>query len=79
LIVLDDPNSSLDYEGERMLFTAIERMKSRGMTVFIMTHRMGILPVTNKIAIMLNGTVSAFGDSERISVGGPCQSQLLAL
>lgn len=30
LIVLDDPNSSLDYDGERMLFTAIERMKSRG-------------------------------------------------
>ncbi|TBA83779.1 type I secretion system permease/ATPase [Rhizobium ruizarguesonis] len=66
LIVLDDPNSSLDYDGERMLFTAIERMKSRGMTVVIITHRMGILPVTNKIAIMRNGTVAAVGDSERI-------------
>jgi ATP-binding cassette subfamily C protein len=66
LIVLDDPNSSLDYDGERMLFTAIERMKSRGMTVVIITHRMGILPVTNKIAIMRNGTVTAFGDSDRI-------------
>ncbi|AHG44009.1 ABC transporter ATP-binding protein [Rhizobium leguminosarum bv. trifolii CB782] len=66
LIVLDDPNSSLDYDGERMLFTAIERMRSRGMTVVIITHRMGILPVTNKIAIMRNGMVAAFGDSERI-------------
>ncbi|PZM12833.1 type I secretion system permease/ATPase [Rhizobium tubonense] len=66
LIVLDDPNSSLDYDGECMLFKAIERMKSRGMTVVIITHRMGILPVTNKIAIVRNGTVSAFGDSERI-------------
>ncbi|WP_392709957.1 type I secretion system permease/ATPase [Rhizobium ruizarguesonis] len=66
LIVLDDPNSSLDYDGERMLFTAIERMKSRGMTVVIITHRMGILPVTNKIAIMRNGMVAAVGDSERI-------------
>ncbi|KAA1180093.1 type I secretion system permease/ATPase [Rhizobium tropici] len=66
LIVLDDPNSSLDYDGERMLFRAIERMKSRGMTVVIITHRMGILPVTNKIAIMRGGTVAAFGDSEQI-------------
>ncbi|ARM10923.1 MULTISPECIES: type I secretion system permease/ATPase [Rhizobium] len=66
LIVLDDPNSSLDYDGERMLFAAIERMKARRMTVVIITHRMGILPVTNKIAIMRNGTVAAFGDSEQI-------------
>jgi len=66
LIVLDDPNSSLDYDGERVLFNAIERMKARGMTVVVITHRMGILPVTNKIAIMRNGTVDAFGDSDEI-------------
>lgn len=66
LVVLDDPNSSLDYDGERILFTAINRMRSRGMMVVIITHRMGILPVTNKIAIIRNGTISAFGDSERI-------------
>ncbi|MGO4565655.1 type I secretion system permease/ATPase [Rhizobium sp. 2YAF20] len=66
LVVLDDPNSSLDYDGECMLFRAIERMKSRQMMVVIITHRMGVLPVTNKIAIMRNGTVAAFGDSERI-------------
>lgn len=66
LVVLDDPNSSLDYDGERKLFTAISRMRSRGMIVVIITHRMGILPVTNKIAILRNGTVDAFGDSEQI-------------
>jgi ATP-binding cassette subfamily C protein len=66
LVVLDDPNSSLDYDGERILFNAIERMKARRMTVVIITHRMGVLPVTNKIAIMRNGTVDAFGDSDHI-------------
>lgn len=66
LVVLDDPNSSLDYDGERILFNAIERMKSRRMTIVIITHRMGILPVTNKIAIVRNGTVTAFGESEQI-------------
>ncbi len=66
IVVLDDPNSSLDYEGERMLFEAIERMKLKQITTVIITHRMGILPVTNKIAIVRNGTIAAFGDSEKI-------------
>jgi ATP-binding cassette subfamily C protein len=66
VVVLDDPNSSLDYDGERMLFEAIERMKLRQITTIIITHRMGILPVTNKIAIIRNGAVAAFGDSERV-------------
>jgi ATP-binding cassette subfamily C protein len=66
VVVLDDPNSSLDYDGERMLFNAIERMKAKRMIIVIITHRMGILPVTNKIAIVRNGTVSAFGESEYI-------------
>lgn len=66
LVVLDDPNSSLDYDGERKLFAAIARMRSRRMMVVVITHRMGILPVTNKIAIMRNGTIEAFGDSDQI-------------
>ncbi|MEF0942531.1 type I secretion system permease/ATPase [Rhizobium sp. BR 362] len=66
LVVLDDPNSSLDYEGERILFNAIERMRSRRMIVVIITHRMGVLPVTNKIAIIRNGMINAFGESEHI-------------
>ncbi|ULJ74734.1 type I secretion system permease/ATPase [Rhizobium gallicum] len=66
LVVLDDPNSSLDYDGERKLFTAIARMRATQMMVVIITHRMGILPVTNKIAIMRNGTIDAFGDSDHI-------------
>ncbi|MCY1303906.1 Type I secretion system ATP-binding protein PrsD [compost metagenome] len=64
LVVLDDPNSSLDYDGERRLFAAIARMRAMGMMIIIITHRMGILPVTNKIAIMRNGTIEAFGDSD---------------
>lgn len=66
MVVLDDPNSSLDFAGERMLFNAIERLKLRQITTVIITHRMGILPVTNKIAILRNGTIAAFGDSEQI-------------
>ncbi|KRQ91716.1 type I secretion system permease/ATPase [Bradyrhizobium valentinum] len=66
LVVLDEPNSSLDSLGERMLFDAIERMKAANTTVIIITHRIGILGATNKLAIMQGGAVSAFGDSREI-------------
>jgi ATP-binding cassette subfamily C protein len=66
LVVLDEPNSSLDALGERVLFEAIERMKAARATVIIITHRIGILGATNKIAIMQGGEVSAFGDSKEI-------------
>jgi len=66
LVVLDEPNSSLDHLGERMLFEAIERMRAANTIVVIITHRIGILGATNKIAIMQGGGVSAFGDSKEI-------------
>jgi ATP-binding cassette subfamily C protein len=66
LVVLDEPNASLDYVGERVLLDAIEQMKIANITVIVITHRMGILAATNKIAIMQGGTVAAFGDSEEI-------------
>jgi ATP-binding cassette subfamily C protein len=66
LIVLDEPNASLDYGGERMLLDAIERMKLAGVILVVVTHRMGLLAATDKIAIMEDGAVTAFGDSEDI-------------
>jgi PrtD family type I secretion system ABC transporter len=66
LVVLDEPNSSLDHLGERVLFEAIERMRAANTIVIIITHRIGILGATNKIAIMQGGAVSAFGDSKEI-------------
>jgi ATP-binding cassette subfamily C protein len=66
LVVLDEPNASLDYVGERMLLDAIEQMKIANTMVVVITHRMGILAATDKIAIMQGGTVLAFGASEQI-------------
>jgi ATP-binding cassette subfamily C protein len=66
LVVLDEPNASLDYVGERELFEAIEQMKAATITVIIITHRMGILAATDKIAIMQGGAVTAFGGSQEI-------------
>jgi ATP-binding cassette subfamily C protein len=66
LVVLDEPNASLDYVGEHILLDAIEQMKIANTTVVVITHRMGILAATDKIAIIQGGTVVAFGASEQI-------------
>ena len=66
LVVLDEPNASLDSLGERMLLDAIEELKAANAIVVIITHRIGILAATDKIAIMQGGAISAFGDSEDI-------------
>jgi ATP-binding cassette subfamily C protein len=66
LVVLDEPNASLDHVGERMLFEAIERLKAANTMVVIITHRIGVLAATDKIAIMQGGTLGAFGDSKDI-------------
>ena len=42
LIVLDEPNSNLDDQGERDLLTALRRMKESGSTIIIITHRTSI-------------------------------------
>jgi len=52
--------------GKRTLESAIEQMKLANVTVVIITHRMGALAATDKIAIMEGGGVVAFGESEEI-------------
>jgi ATP-binding cassette subfamily C protein len=66
LVVLDEPNASLDHYGEGVLFEAIERMKAANTMVVVVTHRIGVLAATTKIAIMQNGALGAFGDSKEI-------------
>ncbi len=61
LIVLDEPNSSLDSEGEAALIEAIAQAKARGAAVIVIAHRRSILEQADKILVMQDGTVAAFG------------------
>jgi PrtD family type I secretion system ABC transporter len=61
LIVLDEPNSSLDEEGEAALRDALLRLKELGTTVVVVTHRMHILNLVDKLLVLRHGVVDAFG------------------
>lgn len=60
-VVLDEPNSSLDDEGDAALANAIRFMKSRGTTFVVMTHRTSVLAVADKMLVLRDGQLAAFG------------------
>ncbi|RLA72825.1 MAG: type I secretion system permease/ATPase [Epsilonproteobacteria bacterium] len=66
LVVLDEPNSNLDEQGEAALIKAINSLKEAQTTVIIITHRPNILQVTNKIAVIKQGLLEAYGDTNEV-------------
>ena len=66
LIVLDEPNSSLDAEGETALINAIEMARARGAAVLIVAQRMSILSRADRLLVLKDGAVSQFGDRAEI-------------
>ena len=65
-IVLDEPNSSLDSEGEEALNQAIFKAKQRGATVLLIGHRPSILVHVDTIIIIRDGRVEGTGPKDEI-------------
>jgi PrtD family type I secretion system ABC transporter len=61
LVVLDEPNSNLDSEGEAALLQAITSAKARGAIVVLIAHRPFVLSVCDHILVLANGTQVEFG------------------
>lgn len=66
LMVLDEPNSNLDANGERALAKALIRAKEKRITVVTITQRAALLMSVDKIMILHNGSVKAFGTRDDI-------------
>lgn len=66
LIVLDEPNSNLDSEGEAALDHAIETARERGAIVALVAHRPSALRQVNKVLVLQNGRMTAFGERDDV-------------
>lgn len=66
LIVLDEPNSSLDEAGELALTRTIAEEKRRGATIIVITHRTSILAVMDDLLILHEGEVKAHGPRDEV-------------
>ena len=61
LLVLDEPNSALDADGEMALNSAILAAKARGAAILIVAHRTGILNIADRLLVLRDGQVEMLG------------------
>lgn len=66
LVVLDEPNSNLDAEGEQALINTIQSLRKQGTTLVVIAHRPNILGNVDKIMFLRGGVVEAFGPRQEI-------------
>jgi PrtD family type I secretion system ABC transporter len=66
LVVLDEPNSNLDNDGEVALRRAMVNIKARGAIVVVIAHRPSILSVCDQVLLLANGTQQGFGPLDEI-------------
>lgn len=66
LVVLDEPNSNLDEAGEKMLAEALQKLKQSRATVFVITHRPGVLAQVDKLLVLNHGELSLFGPRDQV-------------
>ncbi|MEO0379924.1 MAG: type I secretion system permease/ATPase, partial [Pseudomonadota bacterium] len=66
LIVLDEPNSNLDSEGETALAMCIAKLKAEGKTVIVVTHKANLLSLSDKTLILQNGVVQRFVPTQQL-------------
>jgi ATP-binding cassette subfamily C protein EexD len=66
LIVLDEPNSNLDDQGEKELVAALARIKETGCTVVVVSHRTLVLNCVDKLLVLKDGAALAFGPRDQV-------------
>jgi ABC-type protease/lipase transport system, ATPase and permease components len=70
--VLDEPNSSLDAEGEAALIQAVDQARASGAAVLIVAQRMSILNKADRLVLLRDGAVAHYGDkAEVLAALGP--------
>lgn len=66
VLILDEPNSNLDSDGEQALMHALEILKKAGSTIIVIAHRPSILKIVNKIVVLNQGQVQFAGPRDEI-------------
>jgi ATP-binding cassette subfamily C exporter for protease/lipase len=66
LYVLDEPNAHLDSEGDAALNMVIARLKAEGRTIIVVSHKLGVLPVVDKMLVLRDGRAELFGPRDEV-------------
>ena len=66
LVVLDEPNASMDAEGERALRAAVDELRKRQAIMVLITHRRDMLDLADLILVLRDGQVQGFGPRDQV-------------
>lgn len=66
VLVLDEPNSSLDEAGELALIKTLGALKAQGMTIVLITHRSGVLAIADLMLVLVDGRVTLRGPRDQV-------------
>ena len=66
IVVLDEPNSNLDEQGEFALGKAIQLLKQKKTTVVIITHRNNVIQHVDKLLLLKDGLASVYGPKDQV-------------
>jgi PrtD family type I secretion system ABC transporter len=75
LLVLDEPNASLDAEGEMALARALSGVREEGITSIVVTHRPSLIAHVDKILVLEDGKVKQFGPAADVMKSMQLQAQ----
>jgi ATP-binding cassette subfamily C protein len=65
-VILDEPNASLDAEGDSQLSTTLEELKSAGRTILVVAHRLSLLPIVDKLLVVREGRLQMYGARDEV-------------
>jgi len=66
LVVLDEPNSNLDADGEQALIQALLSVRARGGIAIVIAHRPSVMAALDQALIMAGGEIKAFGAKDEV-------------
>ncbi|ESR23069.1 type I secretion system permease/ATPase [Lutibaculum baratangense] len=66
VVVLDEPNASLDGEGEHALVTALQACREAGITCIVITQRPNVVPALTQLLVLREGRIEDFGPKEDV-------------
>jgi len=66
IIILDEPNSNLDSEGEEALAHAVGQLKAQGKAIIVVSHKMSLVALSDKTLILADGRMRGFGPTRDV-------------